>query len=275
MTEDQPSGKGKVYLVGAGPGDPGLLTIRAANALKESDVVIYDYLINLALLEYTSTTSEKVFVGKPRQRDRKSQDEIQELMIRKARQGKRVVRLKGGDPFIFGRGGEEVLALTAAGIDWEVVPGVSSGHAVPAYAGIPLTHRDMASSVAFVTGHERKNKTNSVDWNRLAAAVDTLVIFMGAGNLPHVVTVLVEAGRPSDTPIAIIENGTSENVRVLTATLATILKIVGDGKIKTPALIVVGKVVALHKKLFRWSKVRQFLLEKENVEDDSVFSCVS
>jgi len=236
---------GKVYLVGAGPGDPGLLTLKGCEVLKSCEVVIYDALVNPALVEYVPPEAERIFIGHSRHHDRITQAEVHRLMIERARHGKVVVRLKGGDPFIFGRGGEEALALAEAGIEWEVVPGVSAGHAVPAYAGIPLTHRAYASSVAFVTGHECDGKRSPVAWDKLATAVDTLVVFMGAKNLPRLVAALLEAGRAPSTPVAVIEQGTHPDQRVRVATLETVLDAVAEPPIGTPTLIVVGEVVSL------------------------------
>ena len=254
---------GKVYLVGAGPGDPGLLTLRGYEVLRICDVVIYDALINTELLGFTPPDTERIFIGQPRQKNRIKQEEVQRIMISRAGQGKVVARLKGGDPFVFGRGGEEAAALARAGVEWEVVPGVSSGHAVPAYAGIPLTHRDISSSVAFVTGHEQKEKSFSVDWNALAKAADTLVIFMGSENLRNIVAALTKAGRPASTPIAVIECGTTPQQCVYTATLGTILNQVAEGKIKTPALTIVGNVVQLHEKLSWDPPLHQLLAPTE------------
>ncbi len=249
MVNAEHRSRGKVYLVGAGPGDPELLTVKGRRALERCQVVIYDALVNPALLQYVAPEAERIFVGRPHDRERLSQSEIERVMITRALDGKVVVRLKGGDPFIFGRGGEEAWALAEAGIDWEIIPGVSSGHAVPAYAGIPLTHRAYASSVAFVTGHECADKRSPVDWHRLARAVDTIVIFMGARNLSRIVRALQEGGRSPATPIAIIEWGTYAEQRVHVGTLGTILTALGETPIRTPALIVVGDVVSLEQKL--------------------------
>ncbi|MBI3948886.1 MAG: uroporphyrinogen-III C-methyltransferase [Acidobacteria bacterium] len=240
---------GKVYLVGAGPGDPGLLTLKGCQALKGCNVVIYDALINPVLVEYAPLEAERIFLGRTHDSNRITQTEIHRLMIERARQGKVVVRLKGGDPFIFGRGGEEALALAEAGVEWEVVPGVSAGYAVPAYAGIPLTHRAYASSVAFVTGHECDNKSSPVAWDKIATAVDTLVIFMGAKNLPRIVAALLEAGRAPSTPIAVVERGTTYDQRVRVATLETIVDTLAEAPIGTPALIIIGEVVSLSDQL--------------------------
>ena len=238
---------GRVYLVGAGPGDPGLLTVRGLELLRNAAVVVYDQLVNPVLLEHVSPQAERIFVGKRAGRHCIAQDEINRELIRFARMGYDVVRLKGGDPFVFGRGGEEAEALAGAGISFEIVPGVSSAVAVPAYAGIPLTHRNLASSFAVVTGHEARKSEDAVDWSKLATAVDTLVILMGLGNLPMIVAKLIAYGRAPDTPVSVICNGTTadqENVR------GTLLDIVGkSAHVKPPALIVVGDVVSLADKL--------------------------
>ncbi|MBC7324580.1 MAG: uroporphyrinogen-III C-methyltransferase, partial [Moorella sp. (in: Bacteria)] len=195
---------GKVYLVGAGPGDAGLLTIKGQEYLACADAVVYDRLINPVLLDYAPASAAKIYVGKAPSRHALSQKEINELLIDLARQGKRVVRLKGGDPFVFGRGGEEALALKAANIPFEVVPGVTAAVAVPAYAGIPVTHRGLASSVAFITGNEDPGKENStINLEGLAGSVDTLVFLMGMANLPLIVSRLLACGRPPLTPVAL------------------------------------------------------------------------
>jgi len=240
---------GKVYLVGAGPGDPGLLTVRGAEVLSLCDVVVYDALVNTAVLNYAPAEAERIFVGEARAAHRLTHEEILRLLIDRARRGFRVVRLKGGDPFIFGRGGEEAVALRAAGIPFEVVPGVSAGHAAAAYAGIPLTHRGLASSVAFVTGHECAESPRPVQWEAVARAVDTLVVFMGASRLPQIVERLLRAGLAPETPIAIIERGTYSDQRVRVAALGTILAHVAEEPVRSPALIVVGDVVALREPL--------------------------
>lgn len=240
---------GKVYVVGAGPGDPGLLTVRGAEVLSLCDVVVYDALVNEAVLHYAPAEAERIFVGDAHAAHRLTQEEIIRVMIDRARRGLHVVRLKGGDPFIFGRGGEEAMALRAAGIPFEIVPGVSAGHAVAAYAGIPLTHRGLASSVAFVTGHECAGSPRSVRWDALAHAVDTLVVFMGASRLPQIVERLLSAGRAPETPIAIIERGTHAHQRVRVATLGTIRAHVAAEPVRSPALIVIGEVVTLREQL--------------------------
>ena len=236
---------GKVYLVGAGPGDPGLLTLKGKAALERADTVIYDFLANEDLLRYVRPECEKICVGK-RPGDKKSpQEAINQLLVEKAAQGKIVVRLKGGDPFIFGRGGEEAQALAKAGIPFEVVPGITSGYAAPAYAGIPLTHRDLSSSVTFVTGHEDPSKSSSsIDWAKLAGGTDTLVLFMGVRNLPEISAAMVKGGRNPGTPTAVIFWGTRPAQQTISGTLADIAAKASG--IEAPAIIVVGDVARLH-----------------------------
>lgn len=239
---------GKVYLVGAGPGDPGLLTLKGKRALERADVVIYDFLANDDLLRYARPDSEKICVGKRPGEKSTPQEAINKLIISNAKQGKIVVRLKGGDPFIFGRGGEEALALARAGIAFEVVPGVSSGHAVPTYAGIPLTQRELSSSVTFLTGHEAPSSpSNVINWAKLAAASDTLVLFMAVRNLPEITAVLIKEGRDPHTPVALVRWGTRAEQQTITGTLADIAEKAGD--LEAPAVIVVGEVVGLREEL--------------------------
>jgi uroporphyrin-III C-methyltransferase len=238
---------GKVYLVGAGPGDPGLMTVRGLQLLRVAQVVVYDQLVNPVLLEEVAVDAERIFVGKQAGRHCIAQSEINSVLINYARRGCEVVRLKGGDPFVFGRGGEEAEALADAGIVFEIVPGVSSAVAVPAYAGIPLTHRDYASSFAVVTGHEAIKSKSSVDWAKLATAVDTLVILMGLHNLPAIVAKLVAHGRSPETPAAVIHQGTTEQQETVIGTLVDIVE--KSAALKAPALIVVGEVVRLADKL--------------------------
>ena len=239
---------GKVYLVGAGPGDAGLLTLKGKVALEHADTVVYDFLANEDLLRYTRPDCERICVGKRPGEKTSSQEEINELLINRAAKGKIVVRLKGGDPFIFGRGGEEAQALVRAGIPFEVVPGISSGYAAPAYAGIPLTHRDLASSVTFLTGHEDPSKSStSIDWPRLATGAGTLVLFMGVHNLPEISAALTIQGRDPSTPVAVIRWGTRAKQQTVTGTLADIAAKAEN--IDPPAVIVVGEVVGLREEL--------------------------
>jgi len=238
---------GKVFLVGAGPGDPGLMTVRGLQLLRDARVVVYDQLVNPVLLEEVPVEAELVFVGKQAGTHCIGQGEINEVLIGYAWRGIDVVRLKGGDPFVFGRGGEEAEALVDAGITFEIVPGVSSAVAVPAYAGIPLTHRNYASSFAVVTGHEAIKAKSSVDWAKLATAVDTLVILMGLHNLPAIVAKLLAHGRSAETPVAVIRQGTTERQQAVVGTLADIVE--KSAALKAPALIVVGNVVRLKSSL--------------------------
>ena len=237
---------GRVSLVGAGPGDPGLITVAASQALARADVVVYDRLVNERLLDLAPADAERVYVGKQPDRHTMKQEEINALLVARAKQGSSVVRLKGGDPFVFGRGGEEVLALVKAGVRFDIIPGVTSAIAAAAYAGIPVTHRGLASSVALVTGHEDPEKgEQDVDWEKLATAVDTLVLMMGVGQLDQISERLIAAGRPADTAVAVVEWGTLPRQRTITATLSTIAAKVADAGLGSPALIVVGDVVGL------------------------------
>jgi uroporphyrin-III C-methyltransferase len=238
---------GKVYLVGAGPGDPGLMTVRGLELLHSTRVIVYDQLVNPLLLEEASPVAEKVFVGKRAGRHCIAQEEINQILIDYARLGSDVVRLKGGDPFVFGRGGEEAEALAEAGIAFEIVPGVSSAVAVPAYAGIPLTHRKFASSFAVVTGHEARKPHSSIDWARLATAVDTLVILMGLRNLSIITTKLIAHGRSPETPAAVVRRGTTTEQETITGTLADIAA--KAATLDGPVVIVIGDVVSLADKL--------------------------
>lgn len=248
---------GKVYLVGAGPGDIGLLTLKGKAALERADAVIYDFLANEDLLRYAPSGCERICVGKRPGEKTLLQKEINELLIRKAAEGKVVVRLKGGDPFIFGRGGEEAQALARAGIPFEVVPGISSGYAVAAYAGIPLTHRELSSSVAFLTGHEDPSKSSTgADWAKLSTSADTLVLFMGVRNLAEISAALIRGGRSAETPVAVIRWGTRPRQQTVTGTLADIAA--RAEVIEAPAVIVVGDVVNLHDDLSWFERLPLF-----------------
>jgi uroporphyrinogen III methyltransferase/synthase len=243
---------GKVYLVGAGPGDPKLITLKGIECLQRADVIIYDLLINVKLLEHCPAHTEKIYGGKMIGEQEQRQAEIDDLMIRHTKAGKTVVRLKGGDPFIFGRGGEEALTLVEAGIDFEVVPGITSAIAAPAYAGIPLTHRNYSSSVAFVTGHSAALKADStVHWEQLATGVDTLVILMGVGHLREIAERLIQHGRSHDTPISLVHWGTTPQQKTLEGTLADIAQKADSVNFRNPAAIVVGDINALREQL-RW-----------------------
>lgn len=242
--------KGKVYLIGAGPGDPGLITVKGLMCLKEADAVIYDYLANEELLGEIKTGAEKIYVGKKGGDHTLPQKEINGLIIQKALEGKIIARLKGGDPFIFGRGGEEAEELFDAGVPFEIVPGVTSAIAVPAYAGIPLTHRAYTSTVAFITGHEDPTKKESqIPWDKISTGVGTLVFLMGVGNLPLLAAELVKNGRNPETPVALIRWGTLPGQETHVGTLANIGEIARTRNVKPPVIILVGEVVALRDKL--------------------------
>jgi len=253
--------RGKVFLVGAGPGDQKLLTIKAFELLKEADVVVYDRLVNEAILKLVPQSAEKIYVGKSAKKHELTQDKITELLIKRGLQGKKVIRLKGGDPFLFGRGGEEAEALAEQGIDFEVVPGVTSAIAAPAYAGIPLTHRDYASSVAIVTGHMAENAERNVNWAKIADAVDTIVVLMGVGELESTAKQLVEGGLNPDTPVALIECGTLKQQRSVTGKIGTIAEEAKKKNVKPPSVIVIGEVANLGRKL-AWFKKNSTLKGK-------------
>jgi uroporphyrinogen III methyltransferase / synthase len=240
---------GIVFLVGAGPGDPGLLTLRGRDLLRTADVVVYDRLVNPGLLDHAPAPALRIFAGKIAGGHGCPQDQITATLLRHARAGRRVVRLKGGDPFVFGRGGEEAEALAAAGIPFEIVPGVSSAVAVPAYAGIPLTHRERAASFAVVTGHEADGKPARVDWGGLATAVDTLVVLMGLRALPDIVAELTRHGRPAGTPAALVRWGTTDAQVTVTGTLADIARRAEVARLEPPVVLVVGEVVGLRDRL--------------------------
>jgi len=254
--------KGKVYLIGAGPGDPGLITVKGLACLKKADVVIYDYLANEELLRSVKEGAERVYAGKKGGDHALSQEQINALIIRKATEGKIVARLKGGDPFIFGRGGEEAEKMAEAGIPFEIIPGVTSAIAVPAYAGIPLTHRDFTSTVAFITGHEDPSKDESkISWDKIATGAGTLVFLMGAGNLPTIAAELMKNGRDPETPVALIRRGTLPEQETTIGKLATIGEIVRTKKIKPPLIILVGEVVGLRDRL-NWFESLPFFGKK-------------
>ncbi len=242
--------KGKVYLIGAGPGDPGLFTLKGKKILEKAEVVIYDRLINDIILSFANPKAEFIYVGKTSGKHALSQDEINALLAKKAGEGKIVARLKGGDPFIFGRGGEEALFIRQHGYEFEVVPGITSAVAVPAYAGIPVTHRDFTSSLAIITGHEKPDKTeSSINWKEIAGGLGTLVFLMGVENLEYICDNLIGNGKDGKTPIALIRWGTRPNQEVITGTLENIVAKVREVKFQPPAVIVVGEVVKLHNKL--------------------------
>ena len=239
---------GIVYLVGAGPGDPDLLTLKAARLLKQADVVVYDNLVSDGVISLIHDDAEKIYVGKEMNRHTLPQSEINQLLVKLAEEGRKVVRLKGGDPFIFGRGGEELEVLADHGIAFEVIPGITAASGISCYSGIPLTHRDYAQSCLFTTGH-LKDGSPDLDWPSLARQNQTVVIYMGLGALSEIAQQLIKHGMSADMPAAIIEKGTSSQQKVITGTLETLPDLVRGLGLKSPSLIIVGRVVALHKRL--------------------------
>ncbi|MDW7674372.1 MAG: uroporphyrinogen-III C-methyltransferase [Bacillota bacterium] len=239
-----------VYLVGAGPGDPGLITVKGLECIKKADVLVYDRLASSRLLAHARPDAELIFVGKSPDRHVLRQEEINQVLVDKAKENKIVTRLKGGDPFIFGRGGEEAEVLLEHGIKFEIVPGITSAISVPAYAGIPVTHRDFTASFAVITGNEDPNKEESnIHWDKIATGVGTLIFLMGMGNLPKIVAKLIEHGRAKDTPIALIRWGTRPEQQTLVGNLDNIVQKSTEAQFKNPAIIIVGEVVTLREKL--------------------------
>ncbi len=241
---------GKVYLVGAGPGNPGLITVKGADSIQRADVIVYDYLVDARLLEMKRPEAETIYVGKMGGRHAVEQDDINAVLVQKAQEGKVVCRLKGGDPCVFGRGGEEALALAEHGIPFEIVPGVTAAVAAPAYAGIPVTHRSLASTCALVTGHEDPTKeASSVDWSKIATGAGTIVFYMGVKNLPEITAKLIEHGRSPDTPAATVQWGTTPRQRTVVGTLDDLAGKVKQAGLTPPAVTVVGDVVSLRDRL--------------------------
>ena len=251
---------GKVYLVGAGPGAVDLITVKGLKCIQEADVILYDRLINKELLTYAKPGADLIYCGKLPKYHAMIQETINHFLVKYAKQGKVVTRLKGGDPFVFGRGAEEAEALVDQQIEFEIVPGITAGIAAPAYAGIPVTHRDYSSSFAIVTGHMRSGKSDTIDWESLAKGIDTLAIYMGVGNLPYICQQLVKYGRPESTPVALVHWGTTTAQQTVTGTLATIVETARKSEIKNPSMIVVGEVVKLREKI-QWFKETE--LQKE------------
>jgi len=239
------TGRGRVYLVGAGPGDPELLTLKAVRLLEQADVIVYDNLVSSGVLEFAAPQARRIFVGKRRNEHTLRQEQINGLLVQLAREGKQVVRLKGGDPFVFGRGGEEMQELAAHGVDFEVIPGVTAACGVASYAGIPLTHRDHAQAVVFVTGH-LKDPSGVLDWPALVRPNQTVVIYMGLNALPDICRQLMAHGAPSSRPIAAVQHGTLATQQVLTGTLLDLPSKVAASGFTSPSLLIVGEVVKLH-----------------------------
>ncbi|NRP59157.1 siroheme synthase CysG [Marinobacterium sp. xm-d-564] len=247
---------GEVYLVGAGPGDPELLTFKALRLMQQADVVLYDALVSPEVVDLCRRDADLIFVGKRRDQHTLPQEGINELLVKHAKQGKRVVRLKGGDPFIFGRGGEELQTLSEQGVPFQVVPGITAASACSSYSGIPLTHRDFAQSVRFVTG-QLKSRQAELDFSDLLATNETLVFYMGLHTLPDISAGLISAGRSPSTPVAIVSRGTCKDQRVLTGTLSTISDLQESAQLPAPSIIIVGEVVKLHSELAWFGDVHQ------------------
>ncbi|HEX9845215.1 MAG TPA: uroporphyrinogen-III C-methyltransferase [Candidatus Nitrosotenuis sp.] len=245
---------GVVYLVGAGPGDPKLITMRAVELIKKADVVLYDRLVSKKIISMIPKKADKVYVGREVGDDYKHQDATNQMMIKYAKSHKHVVRLKGGDPFIFGRGGEEAEYLRKHKIRFEIIPGITSGIGSAVYCGIPLTHRKYSSSVVFVTGHEDPQKSKEqVKWKALAKSADTIVIMMGLSRIGVISKNLIAGGLGKNTPVAVIQNGTSKNQRMIIGTIANIVDKIKQNKITPPSIIIIGDVVKLHK-IVGWKK---------------------
>lgn len=239
----------KVYLVGAGPGDEDLLTIKALKCIQKADVILYDRLVNKEILKHAKSDCDLIYCGKLPNYHTMKQETINHFLVKYAKSGRVVTRLKGGDPFVFGRGGEEAEALAVNNIPFEIVPGVTSGVAASAYAGIPVTHRDLSASVAFVTGHRREGADEETKWESLAKGIDTLAIYMGVSNLPYIQQQLVKYGKDPNTPVAVINWGTTDAQRTVTGTLVNIYDRVLQQNISNPSMIIVGEVVSLRDKL--------------------------
>ncbi|MFY0518264.1 uroporphyrinogen-III C-methyltransferase [Lysinibacillus sp. UGB7] len=245
----------KVHIVGAGPGDVDLITVKGLRCIETADVILYDRLINKELLTYAKKDAKLIFCGKLPNQHAMIQEQINRSLVNYAQQGLIVTRLKGGDPFVFGRGAEEAGVLAQHNIPFEIVPGITSGIAAPAYAGIPVTHRDLSSSFAMVTGHMRAGKDDTIQWECLAKGIDTIAIYMGVGNLPYICQQLLKYGRDEKTPVAIVHWGTFAQQKTVTGTLANIVDVVQKENIQNPSVIVVGEVVALREKIQWWENV--------------------
>ena len=240
---------GKVYLVGAGPGDPELITVKGVRCIQQADVILYDRLVNKELLDYAKPNVELINCGKLPNYHLLQQETINRFLVKYAEKGKMVTRLKGGDPFVFGRGGEEAEICDKAGVPFEVVPGITAGIAAPAYAGIPVTHRDYSSSFAIITGHRKAGEDDNIKWEAIAKGIDTIAIYMGVKNLPYIRKKLLEHGKNPDTPVALIHWGTLQNQRIAIGTLETIVDTAEREQVKNPSMIVIGEVVRFHNKI--------------------------
>ncbi|MFB9988353.1 uroporphyrinogen-III C-methyltransferase [Bacillus benzoevorans] len=252
---------GKVFLVGAGPGDPELITVKGLRCIQKADVILYDRLVNKALLEYAKPDVELINCGKLPNYHMLQQETINQLLVRYAKRGRIVTRLKGGDPFVFGRGGEEAEACQKAGVAFEVIPGITAGIAAPAYAGIPVTHRDYSSSFTIITGHRKEGAEDNIKWEAIAKGIDTIAIYMGVKNLPYIRGKLLEHGKSPDIPVALIHWGTLGKQRTVIGKLKTIVETAEREEITNPSMIVIGDVVHLHNKLnwFEAAKEKELL----------------
>lgn len=256
----------KVYLVGAGPGDPELITVKALRCIQEADVILYDRLVNDELLQEAKPEADLIYCGKHPKFHMLKQETINHLLVKYAKQGKTVTRLKGGDPFVFGRGAEEAEELAKHGLRYEIVPGITSGIAAPAYAGIPITHRELGSSFAVVTGHRCKANEQETDWESLSKSVDTIAIYMGISNLPYICEQLLKNDKKKDTPVAIIQQGTTDEQKVLTGTLSSIVGLMKKSDISNPAMVIVGEVVRFRHRLHQLELLKNEAFRSNAVE---------
>ncbi|WP_028400401.1 uroporphyrinogen-III C-methyltransferase [Ectobacillus panaciterrae] len=240
---------GKVYIVGAGPGDPDLISVKGLKCIQQADVILYDRLVNKELLEHAKPNADLIYCGKLPNYHTMQQETINAFLVKHAKKGKVVTRLKGGDPFVFGRGAEEAETLAQNGIPFEIIPGITAGIAAPAYAGIPVTHREASASFAIVTGHRKAGAEEETKWESLAKGIDTLAIYMGVSNLPYICGQLIRYGKSEHTPVALVEWGTTANQRTVTGTLGTIVTIAQKEEVQNPSMIVVGEVVRFREKI--------------------------
>lgn len=254
---------GKVYLVGAGPGDIDLITVKGLRCVQQADVILYDRLVNPELLKFVKSDADIIYCGKLPGDHTMHQETISYSLVHHAKKGKMVTRLKGGDPFIFGRGGEEAEVLVKHGVPFEIVPGITAGIAAPAYAGIPVTHRDCSASFAIVTGHRQEGKEDDVKWESLAKGIDTLAIYMGVANLPYIREKLLTCGKPSHTPVALIQTASLTSQRTVICTLQNVVEKAEQENVLNPCMIVVGDVVNYHHTLRWWEEKSEDLLISE------------